>query len=53
MPESLSPFKWDRVFEYAVTELELPSPEERRRAITGSLERFEQMVGESQRTDAF
>ena len=48
MPESLSPFSWDQVFEYAVTELELPSPEARRERIEGFLERFGQMVGESE-----
>lgn len=48
MPESLSPFSRDQVFEYAVAELELPSPEARREAITEFLERFGQMVGESQ-----
>jgi hypothetical protein len=47
MPESLSPFSWDQVFEYAVTELELPSPEARTERIEGFLERFGQMVGES------
>ena len=47
MPESLSPFSWGEVFEYAVTELELPSPEERRLRIEDFLERFGQMVGET------
>jgi len=48
MPESLSPFTWDRVFEYAVAELELPSPEQRRQQIQESLERFDEMVVQNQ-----
>jgi len=44
MPESLSPFTWHQVFKYAVTELALPGPEERRRRIEQSLTRFEQML---------
>jgi hypothetical protein len=48
MPESLSPFGWDQVFEYAVAELELPSPEARRERIEEFLERFGEMVGESE-----
>jgi len=47
MPESLSPFSWDRVFECAVTELKLPSPESRRDRIEQYLEKFGQMVGEA------
>jgi len=47
MPESLSLFSWDRVFEYPVTELELPTPDERRERIEESLVRFRRMVGEA------
>ena len=47
MPESLSPFSWDQVFEYAVTELELPSPKEKRERTEESSARFKDMVGES------
>ena len=48
MPEELLPFSWEEVFKYAVTELELPTPEERRERIEEFFERFSQMVGESQ-----
>jgi len=48
MPEALSPFSWDQVFEYAVTGLELPSPEARRERIEEFLERFGEMVGENE-----
>ena len=48
MPESLSPFSWGQVFEYAVTELELPSPEQRRQRIDEFLARFDEMVGQNQ-----
>ena len=48
MPEELSTFSWEEVFKYAVTELELPTREERRERIEEFLERFSQMVGESQ-----
>ena len=46
MPGSLSPFSWDQVFEYAVTELELPSAEERREGIEDFLVKFSKMVTE-------
>ena len=45
MPQSLSGFSWDQVFEYAVSELELPSAEERRQRIEEFLERFGELVG--------
>jgi hypothetical protein len=48
VPELLSPFSWDQVFEYAVTELELPSPESRRETIQEFLRKFGQMVGENE-----
>ena len=47
MPEELASFRWEEVFKYAVTELELPSPEERRQRIEEFLARFKDMVGES------
>jgi hypothetical protein len=47
MPESLSPFTWGEVFEYAVTELVLPNSAERRQRIEECLVRFRQMVGEA------
>lgn len=46
MPEELLSFSWEDVFKYAVTELELPRPEERRERIEKFLERFGKMVGE-------
>jgi hypothetical protein len=48
MPESLSPFSWDRVFEYAVTGVELPTPEERRQRIEEYLVRFGELIGEGE-----
>ena len=48
MPDELSTFSWEEVFRHAVTELELPSPEERRERIEEFLERFKQLAGESQ-----
>lgn len=48
MPEELSTFNWDEVFKYAVTELELPAPEERRERIEEFLDRFSEMVGEGE-----
>lgn len=47
MPDELSTFSWEEVFKHAVTELELPSPEERRQRTEESLERFKDMVGET------
>lgn len=46
MPQSLSPFSWDHVFEHAVAQLELPSPEARRESIAEFLAEFGQLVGE-------
>ena len=48
MPEELPSFSWEEVFRYAVTELQLPSPEARRETIADFLEKFGQMVGESE-----
>ena len=48
MAEELPSFSWEEVFKYAVTELELPSPEERRERIEEFLQRFEEMVSESE-----
>ena len=47
MPEGLLSFSWEEVFRFAVTELELASPEERRERIEKFLERFKDMVGDS------
>jgi hypothetical protein len=46
MPESLSHFSWEEVFRYAVTDMELPTSEERKLRIQDFLERFSEMVGE-------
>ncbi len=47
MPEELPSFSWEEVFKYAVTEVELPTPQERRERIEQSLEKFRVMVHES------
>jgi hypothetical protein len=47
MPEELPSFSWDEVFKYAVTEVELPTPQERRERIEQFLEKFRVMVHES------
>jgi len=48
MPEELPSFTWEEVFKYAVTKLDLPTPEERRERIEEFLDRFAQMVGETE-----
>jgi len=47
MPEELPSFSWEEVFKYAVAELELANPQQRRERVEEFLERFRQMVGES------
>ena len=47
MPEELPSFSWEEVFKYAVTELELPTPHERRGRMEQFLEKFRVMVHES------
>ena len=46
MPEELPSFGWEEVFRYAVTQLDLPSSDERRERIEEFLKRLEEIVGE-------